>query len=94
MDELRLDNPVLVIMDINLPNMNGVETTRRLRAHRTAATTLIIVATGKRDRETVLECIDAGANAYMVKPVTRYVLLSRIGMFLLWSDDTGSVSGE
>ena len=69
----------LVVMDIQMPQMDGLETARRIREsghHR--ADVPIIVMTGRaldgdRDR-----CLQAGANDYIVKPVAPPVLLEKV----------------
>ncbi len=74
--------PDLVTMDINLPTMNGVEATRRLRSVADTAATPILIASGRQDRVTVAQCIDAGANAYVVKPITEAKLLGKVRKLL------------
>jgi len=63
------ERPDLVMMDIQLPKMNGLEVTRRLREDPAFSHTPIIAVTAysmKGDRERVLE---AGCDAYLSKPI-------------------------
>jgi len=63
--------PDVVLLDVNMPRMDGFEVARRLKAEpRTAAIPLLLV-TALRDREQRLEGIAAGANDYLTKPVDR-----------------------
>ncbi len=75
-------NPHIILMDIQMPAMNGLEATRRLRANTRFDTTPIIALTalampGDRDH-----CIEAGANEYMSKPVSLKGLAKTIDRLL------------
>jgi PAS domain S-box-containing protein len=70
--------PALVLMDIQMPGMDGLETIRRMRLDAQLRTLPIIALTalaqpGDRER-----CLAAGANAYMAKPVSLSELLAEI----------------
>jgi len=74
--------PDLIIMDIQMPGMNGFEATQRLRLEATTAQTPIIALTAlamSGDRE---RCLDAGANAYFSKPISLRQLMETIQTFL------------
>jgi PleD family two-component response regulator len=70
--------PELILMDIMLPNVDGVEATRRMRAHPDLAKIPIVMLTGKSGRETVVESRRAGATDFLVKPVDRKVLIAKV----------------
>lgn len=57
----------LVIMDLGLPNMNGIEATRKLRSINSEVK--IIILTSHNDEKEVLESLKAGANAYASKEI-------------------------
>jgi DNA-binding NarL/FixJ family response regulator/class 3 adenylate cyclase len=61
----RKERPDVIIMDMDLPNMNGVEATRQLLAEQPDAKVLFLSASDTRDK--VLEAIDAGASGYLIK---------------------------
>src|SRR6476660_3853456 len=67
--------PDLVITDISMPNMNGVELCRQLRAETTLP---IIVLSVKGEEKTKVEALDAGADDYVTKPVGMDELLARV----------------
>jgi len=69
LDMATRERPDLIIMDIQLPKMSGIEVTRKLRETPTFNNTPIIAVTAcamKGDRERI---IDAGCDAYLPKPV-------------------------
>jgi len=68
----------LVVLDIEMPNMDGLEVCRRIRAADADRHTFILVLTG-RDRAADLESVlDAGADDYVTKPVTGQRLVARM----------------
>jgi two-component system, OmpR family, KDP operon response regulator KdpE len=67
--------PDLVITDISMPNMNGVELSRQLRAESSLP---IIVLSVKGEEQTKVEALDAGADDYVTKPVGMDELLARV----------------
>ncbi len=77
-------NPALILVDINLPDFDGYEVTRRIR--RSLADGIPIVAITSNammgDRE---KCIDAGCNAYFEKPIDPITIVDRIHAALGWT---------
>ncbi len=68
------DSYQLVLMDVELPNLNGVETTRRIRAGLDGVRTPdipIVAMTAHALEEARKRCIDVGMNAYVSKPLKR-----------------------
>jgi DNA-binding response OmpR family regulator len=74
--------PDLILMDIMMPVMNGVEATRHIRAQLITAAIPVIMLTAKKDKQSELEGIDVGADDYITKPFDHDKLLARIGMLL------------
>jgi CheY-like chemotaxis protein len=70
--------PDLVLMDVMLPNVDGVEATRRFRAHPDLGNVPVVMLTGKSGRETVIESRRAGASDFLVKPIDRHVLIAKV----------------
>ncbi len=68
--------PDVVVMDVALPGMSGVETTRRLFAVNPAVRVLALAAFA--DRRTVLQMLEAGARGYVVKSADSAALLQAI----------------
>jgi two-component system KDP operon response regulator KdpE len=68
-------NPDLVITDLGMPNMNGIELCRRLRA---ISQVPIIVLSAKGEEETKVEALDTGADDFVTKPFGIDELLARV----------------
>ena len=60
-------HPDIVIMDISMPNMNGVEATKQIKAANPLA--LVLILTVHTDVETIFSILQAGAGGYLVKSV-------------------------
>jgi DNA-binding response OmpR family regulator len=70
--------PDLVILDMMMPDMNGVDICRHLRAQPALAKVPIIMLTGFSHKETRLAALDAGANDVWLKPITPSQLIAGI----------------
>ena len=67
----------LILLDIEMPVMTGIQVFDKLKSSGYSNIPVIFL-TGKEDRNTVLKCIGKGADGYMVKPVFKFPLLSKI----------------
>jgi PAS domain S-box-containing protein len=76
-------HPALILMDIQLPGMDGLEATRRLRAEPEFRTTPIIALTALAMRGDRERCLAAGATDYLAKPVSLKKLVQMIEDHLL-----------
>lgn len=74
--------PDLVLMDVNLPDMNGIDTTQMLRAVKHGKEIPVIMMSGHSHKEIVVESLKVGAVAFVVKPFDKNVLLGKINEFL------------
>ncbi len=70
----------LILLDINLPFVNGYEVCRSIRATNTEVPVIMLTARGSMDEK--ISGFDAGADDYLVKPVDFRELLARIRVFL------------
>ena len=77
--ELVRRSPVdLVLLDIMMPGMTGLDVLRALRMTRATATLPVVMVTAKTDSEDVVGALSLGANDYVTKPVDYPVALARI----------------
>ena len=70
--------PDLIVCDVMMPEMNGFEVTRRLRANFEISHVPIILLTAHSSQEHQLEALDAGADSYIIKPFNMKYLMLRI----------------
>ena len=61
--------PAVVLLDLNLPKIEGLEVLRRLRAHERTRLLPVVILTSSREEEDILRSYSLGANAYVRKPV-------------------------
>ena len=81
--------PDLVILDLGLPGLDGVEVCRGLRAEGDVP---ILILTARTELEDRVEGLDSGADDYLVKPFERQELLARIRALLRRRPPRGSAS--
>jgi CheY-like chemotaxis protein len=82
LSSLRRHRPDLVLMDINLPGIDGIEATRKLKSIEGLESVPVIMMTGHSDRKVVVDSLLAGASDFVVKPLDRTILLSKIRGYL------------
>lgn len=89
LDSARQEPPDLVVLDIMLPGIDGLEVCRQLRRERATATVPIIMLTAKADEIDKVVGLEVGADDYMTKPFGRRELLARVRALLRRADYTG-----
>jgi two-component system, OmpR family, KDP operon response regulator KdpE len=75
LDLIRAERPDLVILDVNLPGISGLETCREIRASSDVPIIMLTVRNSERDK---VQALDAGADDYVVKPFGVEELMARI----------------
>jgi two-component system response regulator len=78
--------PALVLLDLKLPRIDGIEVLRRIRAHERTRFLPVVVLTSSREERDLIETYALGVNSYVVKPVDfdQFVEAARhIGMYWL-----------
>ncbi len=69
----------LILLDVELPVMNGLEVLTRIRRLTPQAALPVIMVTGRTDGADIVEAFELGANDYVTKPIDVAVALARIG---------------
>ena len=80
--------PDLVLLDIMMPGMDGMEVLDRIRETRSAVELPVIMVTAKDESSDIVEALDRGANDYVTKPVDISVALARIRTHLALKEAT------
>jgi len=62
-------NPVLILLDLKMPRMSGVEFLRQIKSDETMRTIPVVILTSSRESRDLETCYQLGINAYVVKPV-------------------------
>lgn len=88
----RTETPDLILLDLNLPDISGIEVLQRLRADPITSMIPVIVLTASKDVEMCLSALLAGADDVMVKPVPDQVLMSRVRNLLRARGENSLVS--
>jgi two-component system, OmpR family, response regulator MprA len=89
LDQSAAFNPDLVILDLGLPKLDGIEVARRLRS---ADDVPILMLTARDALESRVEGLDSGADDYLVKPFERQELLARLRALLRRRPPRGAAS--
>jgi len=79
---LEKEIPDLILMDIEMPQMNGKEVLRRIKAHKEWTKIPVIFMTALSELETEAECLELGADDFIAKPIKPLIMASRVSKLL------------
>jgi len=79
LERVRRDGVDLVLLDIEMPEVSGLDALKTLREHYSAAELPIIMVTAKTQSDDIVAALDLGANDYLTKPIDFPVAVARIG---------------
>lgn len=83
----KKDDPFeLILLDVNMPRMNGLELLAALKEHPLLKNIPVIMQTTEKQSGTILKAADLGASNYIVKPVTKEKLIEKCLPFLKGKD--------
>jgi adenylate cyclase len=70
--------PDVILLDVMMPKMDGIEVCRRLKGDPTFPFTPIVLVTAKSDTKDIVEGLEAGADEYLTKPIDQTALVARV----------------
>ena len=80
---LKTFYPRLILMDIQLPGVNGLELTRKLKANTETRKMIVVAFTGCAIQESKQKALDAGCDGYISKPIAPRRLMQLVAEYLL-----------
>ena len=80
--KLRSGDFNFVVSDLNMPNMNGFEMLRQIRADEKLKTLPVLLVTAEAKKEDIVTAAQIGASGYIVKPFTKATLEEKLGKIL------------
>ncbi len=78
LDVARVEKPDLVVLDLMLPGIDGLEVSKLLKADSTTANIPIVMVTAKGEESDIVTGLELGADDYVTKPFSPKVLIARI----------------
>ncbi len=85
LDGPSLNGPALILLDLNLPDMSGIDILAKIKADAKLKRTPVVVLTTTDDKVEIQRCYDMGANVYITKPVNYESFakaIQQLGLFL------------
>ncbi len=82
LDHLKEEVPDLIILDLMLPDVDGVEILRQIRAQSQFDTVPVLILSAKADPDSIRSGLDNGADGYVTKPYIANSLIDRVRLLL------------
>ncbi|MBC7644178.1 MAG: response regulator transcription factor [Thermoleophilia bacterium] len=94
LDAIRRTAPALVVLDIMLPGLDGIEICRELRRHAATLNTPVLVLTAKSEEADIVRGHEAGADDYVTKPFRPAELVARVNAMLRRGSRNATIHGS
>ncbi len=75
---LDKETPDLMILDVMMPDISGIELCQMIRKRKETTETPILILSARGDAESVMRGMDAGANDYLPKPILHHDLVAKV----------------
>jgi len=82
LDILEDTVPDLIILDVMMPGMNGIDLCQAIRQRDVTSKTPVLILSARGDAESIIRGIEAGANDYLPKPILHHDLVSKVRSML------------
>jgi CheY-like chemotaxis protein len=84
-DEVRANGPLLILLDLNLPDMSGTDILQKVKGDERLRRAPVVILTTTDDKVEIQRCYDLGCNVYITKPVDYESFadaIRQLGLFL------------
>lgn len=88
---VEVEKPDLLILDLMMPDIDGFEVCKRVRAHSDFATLPVVIISARTDKDAIEKALGLGANAYLTKPIELGKLSREIKQLLQKKTDEPAV---
>jgi len=68
----------LILLDWNMPEMNGLDTLKQLRRTPEFSSLVVVMVTAETEMDRIAEALEAGANEYVMKPFTKDIIVGKL----------------
>ena len=82
LDRVLSEAPAVVVLDVMMPKVDGIEVLRRIRANPGTGSTPVLLLSAKAQAQDIEDGMAAGADAYLTKPFEPLDLLHRVALLL------------
>lgn len=82
LESLDNETPDLIILDVMMPEMDGIELCQIIRQRDMTRQTPVLILSARGDADSIIRGIEAGANDYLPKPILHHDLVSKVRAML------------